>query len=878
MVNQPRPVPSAVQTVSFTVFENDGDRLSKAYELMSDGRVAIDGCTQMARGKYRVVTFDTDDPRRMLADVGVVLDKLSQRQALALGVPSDGSSSGRIVVKKAIENGATGAIARTLKHMKWPDELGLLFCDGDETEELHKRLTAYWPGFTDVVMLVRPGASASVALNGKALKKSEHGFVLIDEPERSKDGLDALMRLSWLHGDGWIKLSRRGDMLVRGLLDASVGSRERLVYEGAVVIGAGLERLPRTSTVIGGDGVLCASALLAFAEKHAPMAPFDTQVAEAKADPALIAKSRELFRIYREDKIVEMMEVAGITREQAEEEFDRAEQGDYEKNGKQYRALAPSHVLHWPDGGRFTVADIQRDPLKYHKRACADPVEGLAYSSRTCGYIYAESPQILIISHAHGGAFRYVAPLPWHDWSTSLGPLLREVIAANENNPSRFFSDAKEIERLARLAPAEYQQQRVDAAAAQRLRLAQLDQFVDATRKALARARNDTSSSIKAEPFVLRDPRTIPERKWLYGRHLIRQFVSATIGHGAVGKSSLLIVEALALATGRPLVGIQPPQRARVWYWNGEDPKIELERRIGAACRHFEISAAEIAGWLFVNSGRDENSRIVIAQETREGTVINAPLATALIETITKNQIDVMLIDPFVSSHKVSENNNNAIDEAVKEWGRIADITNIAIGLAHHPRKTGGAEVTVEDSRGAVALLNAARAARVVNTMDEKQAGKAGVRAEERSRYFNLADGKVNLAPRFDKVDWYHLRSVVLGNGPNGGPGDSVGVVTAWQRPDLLDGADFAKVAAVIQTGNWRLHPQSNDYVGKAIAQALGLDLDEMVDRFRVSELLKVWLAVGWLVVVKRMDVQRKGKDFVALGTGYAVAQQMEAP
>ena len=42
----------------------------------------------------------------------------------------------------------------------------------------------------------------------------------------------------------------------------------------------------------------------------------------------------------------------------------------------------------------------------------------------------------------------------------------------------------------------------------------------------------------------------------------------------------------------------------------------------------------------------------------------------------------------------------------------IADATNTAIDLAHHSRKTGGAEVTMEDGRGAVVLLNAVRSAR----------------------------------------------------------------------------------------------------------------------------------------------------------------------
>jgi 5S rRNA maturation endonuclease (ribonuclease M5) len=45
-----------------------------------------------------------------------------------------------------------------------------------------------------------------------------------------------------------------------------------------------------------------------------------------------------------------------------------------------------------------------------------------------------------------------------------------------------------------------------------------------------------SSSPISAKPFVLRDPALIPQREWLYGKHFIRKFGSATIALGGVGK------------------------------------------------------------------------------------------------------------------------------------------------------------------------------------------------------------------------------------------------------------------------------------------------------------------------------------------------------
>ena len=64
----------------------------------------------------------------------------------------------------------------------------------------------------------------------------------------------------------------------------------------------------------------------------------------------------------------------------------------------------------------------------------------------------------------------------------------------------------------------------------------------------------DHSPLITATPFVLRNERDIPPREWLYGHHLIRGFVSLTIAPGGVGKTALLVLDSIAMASGQELV------------------------------------------------------------------------------------------------------------------------------------------------------------------------------------------------------------------------------------------------------------------------------------------------------------------------------------
>ncbi|MBL8773896.1 MAG: AAA family ATPase [Phenylobacterium sp.] len=278
------------------------------------------------------------------------------------------------------------------------------------------------------------------------------------------------------------------------------------------------------------------------------------------------------------------------------------------------------------------------------------------------------------------------------------------------------------------------------------------------------------------KPYVWRHPSEIPRREWLYGDHYLRGFLTATFAPGAVGKSALAIGEALAMATGRPLLGVQPNGRYRVGYFNGEDPLEETERRVGAAMLYFGVRPDEVEGFFFWGSGREAG--LVVAEQTPDGTVINRPVVERVKADVARYGLDALVIDPFVSSHRVTENDNNAIDVVAKEWGRVAGEMRIGVEVVHHTTKAAiGREVRVEDGRGGGALLFAARSARVLNTMSEEEAATVGL-MKARRYYFRVDNGKANLTPPPDRSAWFKFEGVDLGNG------DNVGVVTSWDWPE----------------------------------------------------------------------------------------------
>jgi AAA domain len=316
------------------------------------------------------------------------------------------------------------------------------------------------------------------------------------------------------------------------------------------------------------------------------------------------------------------------------------------------------------------------------------------------------------------------------------------------------------------------------------------------------------------------------------------------------------------------LLGDDPAPHLRIWQINLEDPEDELQRRFAAAAIHYELGAEDIGDRLFLNSGRKVN--IVIATEKRDGIVIAVPVIEAIKAEIIDKAIDVLQIDPFVACHSVSENDNTKIAAVARQWADIAEATGCAIELVHHARKGGGGQAfTVDDARGASSLIAAVRSARVLNGMTKDDAERANI--DNPTSYFNIGDGKANLAPRGDKATWRHIVGVPLGNGddPFDRQGDLVGVVEPWSWPDPFAEVsvyDAKEVQRRIAQGEWRENSQSTTWAGSVVADVCGLDMSDKAAKATIRSLIARWVASGALRIVPRKDEKRRNRKFIEVG------------
>tara|TARA_R100001443_G_scaffold110848_1_gene123048 strand:- start:106 stop:1473 length:1368 start_codon:yes stop_codon:yes gene_type:complete len=370
----------------------------------------------------------------------------------------------------------------------------------------------------------------------------------------------------------------------------------------------------------------------------------------------------------------------------------------------------------------------------------------------------------------------------------------------------------------------------------------------------------ESRQRVTASQFRAFEMAAVEPRKWLYGKHLIRGYVSATVSPGGVGKTTLELTDAVALATGRDLMGARVPERVKVWHYNLEDPRDELMRRVWAICRQFDIDPVELEGWLYLDSGRD--CKMVVA-EPMDGLVVATPAVGQVIAEMEKRDISVLQVDPLVKSHYAEENDNKQIDAVLDVFGDIAKRCGAAIDLVHHTRKPPQGFVAVagdiNTARGAGALAGAVRAARTVTPMSDKEADGFGIEHSRRAWYVRVDDAKGNMSAPAGEAVWFERHSIELGQG------DYVGALAPWTPPDPFDGLGIDRCQRVL----WQISAGLDDEQRYLLTNksnsprwAGQLLVDEGINRASAKAVLKTWVGSGLLFMDNYHNpVRRKPED-----------------
>jgi RecA-family ATPase len=354
----------------------------------------------------------------------------------------------------------------------------------------------------------------------------------------------------------------------------------------------------------------------------------------------------------------------------------------------------------------------------------------------------------------------------------------------------------------------------------------------------LTDSEKDAIPALMFKPWRTKDLSAIPVPEFLYSDFYARKYTSVTLAAPKVGKSMLGLAEALDMATGRGFLTGAPRDPLTVVYYNAEDDQDVMDARIAALLTHYGIPQAEIDGRFYPVSGVEADDFYMMSGETP---TINETLFVGLEKFCEEAKADVLIFDPLQDLTRSPET-NEAFRLLGQRLRRMANKCGVALGLIHHTRKVApGLTPSIDDMRGGSALRGTARFNRILISMTEDEAAKAGL--PNHRHFMRIGDMESNLAPPSSEVNkWFQKVSVRTPNG------HSVGAVERWEWPDAFDGVtrqDAARVRAAFASASEppRADIRSPKWAGVLIADTLGIDLTETSGKAKVKVLLEKWLA-----------------------------------
>jgi hypothetical protein len=223
--------------------------------------------------------------------------------------------------------------------------------------------------------------------------------------------------------------------------------------------------------------------------------------------------------------------------------------------------------------------------------------------------------------------------------------------------------------------------------------------------------------------------------------------------------------------------------------------------------QQWNVAPADLRGLLGLNSGSERP--LVIAKATKDGAVLRLPDIEAIIERVQAEGIGLLIVDPFVETHEVDENNNAQIKAVAAMWREVARRGDCAVVIVHHTGKPPSASPdawtgSLSASRGASSLAGVARIMRTLFAMSQSDADKFDLDADERRLWVRLDDAKANLSLASGSARWFKRVSIIIANGEEVGalvPGDPNERAPQVDRAAEIESALFEAIRTAWNAG-----------------------------------------------------------------------------
>jgi hypothetical protein len=378
-----------------TLLRKSGGPLTKEIRLDEQGRLCSDGSAcVMTAGQAKRWLF------AKMGEVAEQIEAFGRADALTLGMLAPELPDRVEITTRRRMNGAAGVIARTLDHFIFRAAPTLMLLDYDVKGMpaiVAKRIAqagGFWPALLSVVPELATAARVERSSTSAGLYRSDSGvefpgsggrhiFLLVADGTDIERTLTVLHQRCMLGGLGWMMVGRAGQVLERSIVDRSVGSPERLVFEGPPVLVPPLAQHRDARRPLATDGEVF------DARQHCPPLSVieQTRLSEvlARAERELRDEAARVRRAY----IAAESKALGIDPRIVERRCAGI--------------LLPDTRLVFDDNdlAGMTVGDVLKDPERFVGETLADPLEGIEYG-RGKAKVLRRGDSVVVHSFAHG--------------------------------------------------------------------------------------------------------------------------------------------------------------------------------------------------------------------------------------------------------------------------------------------------------------------------------------------------------------------------------------------------------------------------------------------------------------------------------------------
>jgi RecA-family ATPase len=177
----------------------------------------------------------------------------------------------------------------------------------------------------------------------------------------------------------------------------------------------------------------------------------------------------------------------------------------------------------------------------------------------------------------------------------------------------------------------------------------------------------------------------VPEREWIVRDLIPAKTVTLLSGDGAAGKTTLGLQLAAARALARDWIGTVPVP-GRTLFLSAEDDADEMHRRLDAIRAYYGATFTDLADIHIVDLV-GENA--VLGEISKTGIINATAIFEAVVSTIEKTQVDLVVVDALADAFAGDENNRSQARQFIGLLKRPARQYGCAFLCLAHPSLNG---------------------------------------------------------------------------------------------------------------------------------------------------------------------------------------------